>query len=339
MPKKKSKRQITKAATDVKDDDFDKMVAEVTAADFEFSADICTQTTDIGTSSSTTSAEMQDVTVSDEAINDACDRENLAQLRQWGRQGVRLSSAMPLIEFTFSGMSLDMYRCLVKDLGADVNGAQQNDGGTPLFVAAQNGHLALVKCLVKELGADVNQARRDGSTPLCIAAQQGHLPVVQCLVKEFGANVSQTENEGATPLFMAAQQGHLAIARCLVKEAGADVNQARQDGATPLMIAALYKQEHVVAFLIKYGADVQFFSPRYGTATDVSKNSQAPAKQTEYLEARAHCTKPECTGAGVKKCAGCLKVFSFARECQIAHWSAHKAECRRSADKTTSIEK
>jgi hypothetical protein len=305
MPKKKSKRQITKAATDVKDDDFDKMVAEVTAADFEFSADICTQTTDIGTSSSTTSAEMQDVTVSDEAINDACDRENLAQLRQWGRQGVRLSSAMPLIEFTFSGMSLDMYRCLVKDLGADVNGAQQNDGGTPLFVAAQNGHLALVKCLVKELGADV----------------------------------SQTENEGATPLFMAAQQGHLAIARCLVKEAGADVNQARQDGATPLMIAALYKQEHVVAFLIKYGADVQFFSPRYGTATDVSKNSQAPAKQTEYLEARAHCTKPECTGAGVKKCAGCLKVFSFARECQIAHWSAHKAECRRSADKTTSIEK
>ena len=46
---------------------------------------------------------------------------------------------------------------------ADYNKADC-DGETPLFVAAENGHLLVVQTLL-ENGASVNTARNDGCTP------------------------------------------------------------------------------------------------------------------------------------------------------------------------------
>jgi hypothetical protein len=51
---------------------------------------------------------------------------------------------MPLLDFVIGGISLDIMRCLVKELGADVNGARQEDGGTLLCAAAQIGNLAFL---------------------------------------------------------------------------------------------------------------------------------------------------------------------------------------------------
>ena len=56
-----------------------------------------------------------------------------------------------------------------------------NSGATPLYVAAQNGHLDIVKALL-EAGADRNQAMNSGATPLFIAAEKGHLDVVEMLL-------------------------------------------------------------------------------------------------------------------------------------------------------------
>ena len=57
-----------------------------------------------------------------------------------------------------------------------------------------------------------------GATPLFMAAQHGHEAVVRFLVAEGNAAVDQAENGGATPLFIAAQQGHEAVVRFLVAE-------------------------------------------------------------------------------------------------------------------------
>jgi hypothetical protein len=91
------------------------------------------------------------------------------------------------------------------------------------------------------------------------------------------------------------------------------------------------KHKEVVVWLIKHGADTQASQQRFGTAADVSREYGASAEQIAYLEARAHCANPSCDGAGLKKCAGCLKVFFCGPACIRAHWPAHTAECKRIA--------
>ena len=86
-----------------------------------------------------------------------------------------------------------------------------------------------------ELGADINKADDDGATPLYIATEKGHEAVVRALI-EAGADVGVAAPD-ETPLFIATYEGHEAIVRALI-EAGADINKAKDTGATPLFVAA-----------------------------------------------------------------------------------------------------
>jgi ankyrin repeat protein len=55
-----------------------------------------------------------------------------------------------------------------------------DNGGTPLNVAAQNGHAAIVRALI-DLGADFKNATDNGGTPLDAAVEKGHDAIVQIL--------------------------------------------------------------------------------------------------------------------------------------------------------------
>jgi ankyrin repeat protein len=195
-------------------------------------------------------------------------------------------------------------------------------------MAAQEGHTAVARCLVKELDADVEKASEADCTPLCIAVQEEHLEVTCCLVKELGADVDRADEHGFTPLLIATQEGHLHFARSLIEVLGADVNKATHDGRTPLMMASYGGHAKIVHLLTKRGADSQVSAPDFGTAADISQTVGAPVELTEYLEAKTHCSKPGCGGAGIKKCTGCKQVRYCGQACQLAHWSAHKAACK-----------
>jgi ankyrin repeat protein len=93
------------------------------------------------------------------------------------------------------------------------------DGGTPLFVAAYQGHVDVVERLLAARGADVNLARTiDGVTPLSIAAYQGQVDVVERLVAASGVDVNKVSTAGSPPMYIAAQQGHadVVVRRCRV---------------------------------------------------------------------------------------------------------------------------
>jgi ankyrin repeat protein len=66
----------------------------------------------------------------------ACEAGDQAQIRRWGRRGVRVSTWLPF-QIAVKNGDLDMMRSLVNELGADVN--QGDDGGncvTVLHIAA-----------------------------------------------------------------------------------------------------------------------------------------------------------------------------------------------------------
>jgi ankyrin repeat protein len=222
---------------------------------------------------------------------------------------------------------VDVMCCMVKELGADINKPHEGvPDFTPLFLAAGGGRADMVRSLA-ELGADLNQATKDGLMILHISALGGHLDVVRCLILDFGADINKTEKYCGSCLYGAAQNGHLDVVRFLV-EYGADVDKVDIDGRTPLMAASLGKHEKIVRYLIKHGADAQFSAASGHNAAEASKIVGAPIAQTEYLEAKAHCSSPGCGGAGLKKWTGCKQVRSCGQACQLAHWKAHKADCK-----------
>ena len=134
---------------------------------------------------------------------------------------------------------------------ADIN-EKDEAGLTPLYVAAREGHEAVVRLLIKS-GANKEAQDKDGWTPLYFAAVKGHEAVARLLI-ESGANIEAQSKDGWTLLHWVAQQGHEAVVRLLI-EGGANKEAQGKDGRTPLHWAVVKGHEAVVRLLIESGAN------------------------------------------------------------------------------------
>ena len=135
-----------------------------------------------------------------------------------------------------------------------VANATGNNGGTPLHLAAQEGHVDLARMLLDK-GAEVDARDAKGETPLHRATEKGHTDVAGLLLAR-GADVNATSKNGATALHWAASEGHRDVAQLLL-DAGADVRAGSEDGWTPLNAAAWNGHHDVARSLLDAGADVR----------------------------------------------------------------------------------
>ncbi|SIO61328.1 Ankyrin repeat [Singulisphaera sp. GP187] len=150
------------------------------------------------------------------------------------------------------------------DAGASAE-VRDDEGRTPLLLAAEAGHLAAVRALV-EAGAEVDAPAlppgEDSNDPpaepiLPVVCRRGLIDRVWPLL--YGqATVRERRKgnpDGPTPLMTAAAAGHEAVVAWLLA-AGADVNRRDRDGFTALAYAAAFDHAAIVHALIRTGADL-----------------------------------------------------------------------------------
>lgn len=137
--------------------------------------------------------------------------------------------------------------------GANIDEIDE-DGFTPLHLAASGGHKGVAEMLIAS-GANVNaNSRQDRSTPLHNAVGKGHKDVVQLLIDK-GANVNAKDNKQRTPLRLAAEGNHRDMADLLIAK-GADINAKQDYGRTLLHNAAYAGHKDVTELLIEKGTDI-----------------------------------------------------------------------------------
>jgi len=183
---------------------------------------------------------------------------------------------------------------IVKELienGADINKCENKDGFTPLYIAAQLGHINILNMLIS-FGADINICDNEGRSPLYVTSEYDNIDEATALINA-GANVntccyvnvnpSCSDKYNSSPLSIATQKnyknmvillinsgaiidnislisasqlGNIDIVDILIK-ARADINGCDEIGCFPLMMT-LHSGGHIeiVKLLIKNGADV-----------------------------------------------------------------------------------
>ncbi|MBY0353216.1 ankyrin repeat domain-containing protein [Candidatus Babeliales bacterium] len=121
----------------------------------------------------------------------------------------------------------------------------------PLHFAAFYNQQEVLTHLLKKGSLNVNTQDEQGKTPLFLAAQQGHYACVVELLQH-QANPSIFDRElGNTPLHFAAAFGHADIVNLLLMH-GADATQVNHKHSTPLHLAALKQQTPCIKFLANH---------------------------------------------------------------------------------------
>ena len=142
-------------------------------------------------------------------------------------------------------VSADLVAVLL-EAGAD-SSAASSVGYTALHVAASHGNMATVMTLV-EGEASVHARDNEGATPLVVAASaHSQSQLLRYLVRA-GANVDEKDDRGSTPLHWAAFRGHHHNVKTLLA-LGADPTIMERDNWTPLQIAKQFEHGEVVELL------------------------------------------------------------------------------------------
>jgi ankyrin repeat protein len=120
--------------------------------------------------------------------------------------------------------------------GADVNGNEDDDIGTPLHVAAVHNSVRCADLLLAQTGVDVDSlATVHRQTPLMTSAAHGHVTVLRRLLTA-GAAVDRQTAGCSTALIVACHYGHVDCAHALL-DSGADPCITNPWGYTALYMA------------------------------------------------------------------------------------------------------
>ncbi|XP_041109527.1 kinase D-interacting substrate of 220 kDa-like isoform X5 [Polyodon spathula] len=139
---------------------------------------------------------------------------------------------------------------------------RNENGQTPLMLAAEQGNLEIVQELLKK-GANINLEDTDNWTALISASKEGHIDVVKELLRN-NANLEHRDSGGWTALMWAAYKGRTEVTKMLLEKGSNPNITGQQYSVYPIIWAAGRGHAEIVHLLLEHGAKVNC-SDKYGT--------------------------------------------------------------------------
>lgn len=134
--------------------------------------------------------------------------------------------------------------------GANVNTKTKKYGKTALHIASHKGHLPVVVELIFNLDANVNCRSNSGCSPLFYAAESGHLEICDFLIQN-NASLNLKDHSENTCLYEAVNHDQFQITKLLLQN-NANVNNSKD---LPLMSSIIRSNHQITNLLLDYGAD------------------------------------------------------------------------------------
>jgi 26S proteasome non-ATPase regulatory subunit 10 len=128
-----------------------------------------------------------------------------------------------------------------------------DEGWTPLIIAASAGHVELVNILL-DAGASVSALTSQGRSALLYCASKGREELCSLLISR-GADPNKQDVHGATPLHRAAGPGHAGVVRILLAADRTVTDCQDRYGNTALHAACEEERAEVAQLLISHGAN------------------------------------------------------------------------------------
>ncbi|KAJ0410143.1 hypothetical protein ATCC90586_008421 [Pythium insidiosum] len=159
----------------------------------------------------------------------------------------------------------------------DVLNQQDEDGSTPLFLAARENEFNAVRLLL-DRGADALITQKNGTSVLHEAAANGSLRTIKLLL-ELHPSLLNAESTNGTPLHFAVNESREKSVSQLLSF-GADVNAKNAKGVTPLILSCMLNKPAIAKVLLAANADVSVTLPGGITVLHIA----AEAGFTEVLQ-------------------------------------------------------